>query len=155
MIEVAASTEIAGSPQAVWSALTELERFATWNPFIRAARGSTRVGGKVRVRVRPSFRLPLVFRARVLTSEPARQLRWRGHVLAPWLARGDHTFTIEPLASGKVRFAQRETFTGIVPRLTGRLLVREVRRGFEAMNRALAERVERSQAEPSTTEHAP
>lgn len=142
MIEVSATTEIAATPAAVWTALTELERFQAWNPFIREARGSTTVGGTVHVRVAPSFGVPLKFHADVLESIPERALRWRGHVLAGWLASGDHTFTIEPLDDGRVRFSQRETFGGVVPWLARKLLAREARRGFEAMNAALARRVE-------------
>jgi uncharacterized protein YndB with AHSA1/START domain len=47
MIEVKAATEIDASAEAVWSVLTALEQFKTWNPFIRDARGTTEVGGEV------------------------------------------------------------------------------------------------------------
>ena len=51
MLQVRAATEIHASPAAVWRVLTDLPRFRLWNPFIRAARGSTMKGGTVRVRV--------------------------------------------------------------------------------------------------------
>lgn len=147
MIEVTEATEIEGSAHEVWTVLTELDRFGSWNPFILQARGSTSPGGAVDVRVRPSFGLPLRFHAAVYQSVPDRELRWRGHVLAEWIASGDHVFAIEPIDEHRVRFVQRETFGGIVPRLARRLLEREAKRGFEAMNRALAKRVaERSHA---------
>lgn len=148
MIEVTAQTEIAASPQTVWLVLTDFARFASWNPFIRHARGSPAVGGKVRVRVRPSLGIPLVFHAEVLDSEPAHELHWRGHVLTPLLASGDHTFTIEALPNGHVRFAQRETFGGLLPRLASRLLAREAKRGFDAMNAALKARAEVEECAP-------
>ena len=138
MMEVRTSIEIAAPAQVVWSVLTDLRGFDAWNPFIRAARGSTAVGNTVRLRVRSSFGLPLVFRAKVLGSEENRELHWQGHVLAPWLACGEHWFTIEPIDAHRVRFVQRERFTGVLPRLTARLLAREVKRSFEAMNEALA-----------------
>jgi hypothetical protein len=141
MIEVNAAMEIAASPEAVWSVLTDLEHFKAWNPFIREAAGTTELGGTIRVRVRPSLGLRLGFRAKVIARDDNRALRWRGHVGAPWLARGDHTFTIEPLDNGRVRFVQHETFAGILPRLAGRLLARETQRGFDAMNHALEARV--------------
>lgn len=140
MIEITASCDIDAPAEAVWSVLTDLDQFQTWNPFIRHAAGSTAVGGRVRVQVRPSLGVPLVFRATVYGREDHRALRWRGHVGAPWLACGDHTFTIEPLGDGRSRLVQRETFTGLVPWLAGRLLARETKRGFDAMNRALAAR---------------
>jgi hypothetical protein len=76
----------------------------------------------------------------VFEREENRRLRWYGHVIAPWLAYGEHTFTIEPLDDGHVRFEQRERFGGLLPRIAARLLAREAKRGFEAMNRALAMR---------------
>lgn len=142
MIEVRAETEIAAPAEAVWLALTDLASFPAWNPFIRNARGSTQPGGDVHVRVRPSFGVPLRFHAKVLYSEDGRALRWRGHVLAPWIAEGDHLFEIQPLANGHVRFAQREEFHGLLPRLASKRLAREAQRGFEAMNAAIKARVE-------------
>lgn len=141
MLEVNAATEIAASPEAVWSVLMDLDHFKSWNPFIRNAAGSTEVGGTVHVRVRPSLGVPLAFRATVVARDDNRELRWRGHVGAPWLASGDHTFTIEPLDGGRVRFVQHETFAGVLPRLAAWLLAREAKRGFEAMNHALEARV--------------
>jgi len=146
MIEVNAATEIDAPAEAVWSVLTDLKSFKAWNPFIREARGTTDVGGSVRVRVRPSFGVPLVFHAKVLARQDNRELRWTGHVLSPWLARGEHTFTIEPLGADRVRFVQHETFSGLLPWLAKRLLAREARRGFDAMNQALGARVHECEA---------
>ena len=137
MLQVRAATEIHASPAAVWRVLTDLPRFRLWNPFIRAARGSTLKGGTVRVRVEG-----LHFAARVTEREDERELRWDGHVGADWLARGDHVFTITQLADGWVRFHQVETFSGVLPWLLRGLLARQARRGFEAMNAALAKEAE-------------
>ncbi len=154
MVEVRTSIEIAASAQVVWSVLTDLPGFDAWNPFIRSARGSTDVGDKVRLRVRSSFGLPLVFHATVLGSEENRELHWQGHMLAPWLAAGEHWFTIEPINTHRVRFVQRERFTGVLPRLTARLLAREVKQSFEAMNQALAMLAERrsDDSEPNSAQ---
>ena len=141
MIEVNATTEIDAPAEAVWSVLTALDQFKAWNPFIRDARGVTEVGGDVRVKVRASRGLLLEFRAKVLSREDNRELHWLGHVVAPWIASGEHWFTIEPLGENRVRFIQRETFSGLLPWLGARLLRREAKRGFEAMNDALEARV--------------
>ena len=137
MLEVRAATEIDAPPAAVWRVLTDLPRFANWNPFIRQASGNTDVGGTVHVRVAPSLRIPLRFRATV-TAHDDRELRWEGHVVARWLASGDHTFEITPLPGGRTRFEQAERFTGLLPWLAKRLLATEAKRGFDAMNAALA-----------------
>ena len=141
MIEVNAATEIEAPAEAVWSVLTDLAQFKHWNPFIRDARGPTDVGGTVHVQVRPSLGIPLRFHAKVLSREPNRELHWRGHVLAPWFASGEHWFTIEPIGERRVRFVQREQFSGVLPWIARRLLAREARRGFAAMNDALEARV--------------
>ena len=148
MIEVAAATEIAAPAAAVWEVLSDVEQFHEWNPFIRDVRGTTEVGGTLRVRVRPSRGPRLVFHATVLTREANRELRWRGHFLAPWFATGDHSFTIEPLGNGRVRFVQHETFSGLLPLLGKRLLAHEIQRGFDAMNRALETRATGNEARP-------
>jgi hypothetical protein len=142
MIEVRVTQDIDASAATVWAVLTDLDSFAAWNPFIRRAQGSTEVGGMVHVRVRPRRGVLLPFHAKVIERTADRELRWRGHVLSPWLASGDHTFTIEPRDGGGVTFVQRETFGGALPWLAKRMLAREAKRGFDAMNGALAARAE-------------
>ena len=142
MIHVKSETEIDAPAEAVWSVLTDLPGFAAWNPFIRKARGTTALGGDVHVRVRPSLGVPLRFHAKVTSHEPNKLLRWKGHVLASWLASGDHTFEVEQLPGGRSRFVQHETFGGLLPKLAAHLLAREAQRGFDAMNQALRERVQ-------------
>lgn len=142
VIEVSAGIDIAAPADAIWETLIDLHRFRDWNPFIRRASGSLRVGRQVRLRVRTRFGLPLIFRATVTVREAPRELRWRGYFLAPWLASGDHTFTLEPSAGGTVHLEQREAFSGILPKLGRALLVRETRLGFDAMNRAVKRRAE-------------
>ncbi len=39
MKEIYTEIEIQASPERVWQALTDLERFSQWNPFIRSAKG--------------------------------------------------------------------------------------------------------------------
>jgi hypothetical protein len=143
MMKIVASTEIDAPAEVVWGVLTDLPRFGEWNPFIRAASGSATVGGRIRVEMEPTVAGPtLSFVAKVLVCEPNKKLRWRGHLLTPWLGGSDHAFTIEPSANGRVRFEQRETFHGLLPRLAWRALARATRRSFRAMNEALKRRVE-------------
>ena len=156
MFEVAVSTTIDAPAETVWAILTDLSRFAEWNPFVCEAQGVLRVGATVRVRVQPSIRgVHLAFRPDVLACVEPHEIRWRGRFLAEWLGRGDHLFAIEPAGPGRVRFVQREAFSGILPRLARGLLERETRRGFELMNRALKERAERAHSAPERAACAP
>lgn len=141
-LEVACTIEIDAPADVVWRVLVDFSRFHEWNPFIRAASGEPKTGGTVRVQVQPSILLPfpLIFHATVTACETARRLCWHGHVLGRRVASGDHAFLLEPLARGRTRFTQREVFRGALPSLLRRAVTRETRRGFQAMNLALAAR---------------
>lgn len=143
---VSSGIEIAAPAETVWRILLDLPRYAEWNPFIRRAWGSMQLGGTVHVRVRGPWHLRLGFAATIVERDELRELRWRGTFGGRRLGYGDHRFVIEPLAPGgqRVRFTQLEEFGGLIPRLVRARFAREVRAGFDAMNRALAERAERA-----------
>ncbi len=82
------------------------------------------------------------FRPTVLVAEPNRELRWLGRLFMPGLFDGEHSFSIEPLGEGRVRFDQRERFRGVLVPLLSKMLDSDMRSGFEEMNRALKLRAE-------------
>ena len=45
--------EIDASPEAVWSVLTDLDRYPEWNPFITAASGVVAVGERLKNHIEP------------------------------------------------------------------------------------------------------
>ena len=112
MKELRTEIEIQASAERVWQLLTDFPSFPQWNPFIRKASGNIRVGERLEVRLQPSGASAMTFRPTVLKVEPNREFRWLGHLLIPGLFDGEHIFTIEPLGEGRVRFTQREVFTG-------------------------------------------
>jgi hypothetical protein len=122
--------------------LTDFERYGDWNPFITSISGTPMPAEQLRVRMHPPGGIATTFRPKVLDAERERELRWLGTLGMRGLFDGEHSFRIEPLDEGRVRFLQTEHFTGfLVPVLM--LLVRNsTRRGFEAMNRALKLRAE-------------
>ena len=63
-------------------------------------------------------------------------------LLVPGLFDGEHIFSIEPLDENRVRFVQREKFSGLLVPLFARSLERDTKRGFDEMNKALKARVE-------------
>jgi hypothetical protein len=82
------------------------------------------------------------FRPTVLVAEPNRELRWLGHLLLPGLFDGEHSFSIEPLGDGRVRFVQRERLKGLLVPFLSKMLDGDITRGFEEMNRAMKQRAE-------------
>jgi hypothetical protein len=142
MKELRSEIEIGAPAGRVWEILTDVARFPQWNPFIRRARGTLREGERLEVYIQPSGAKGMTFLPVVLTVEPERELRWLGHLFVPGLFDGEHIFTIEPSGPDKIRFVQREIFTGLLVPLFARGLDTDTRRGFDEMNRALKERAE-------------
>jgi hypothetical protein len=142
MKELRTEIEIQATAERVWQLLTDFPSFPQWNPFIRKASGNIRVGERLEVNIQPSGASGMTFRPTVLKAEPNRELRWLGHLLISGLFDGEHIFTIEPLGEGRVRFTQREVFTGLLVPLFARGLDTDTRRGFEEMNQALKARAE-------------
>ena len=142
MVELQTSIEIDATPERVWEVLTDFPAYPGWNPFIRSVVGRAVPGAELRVRIEPPGGRGLSFKPTVLEAEPQRELRWLGHLFVPRVFDGEHSFQIEQIGEGRVRFVQAERFTGALVRLFGRTL-EPTRRGFEAMNEALKRRAER------------
>ena len=144
MKELNSEIEIQATDEMVWQILTDFASFPQWNPFMRRVIGELKTGAKLEVRIQPSGASGMTFRPTVLKTEPKRELRWLGHLLIPGLFDGEHILTIEPLTENRVRFVQREIFTGVLVPLFARGLDMDTKRGFEEMNRALKELAEQS-----------
>lgn len=141
MRELRSEIDIDAPPSAVWKVLTDFASFPNWNPFIREASGSLKVGERLRVRIHPPGGRAMTFRPKVLVCDENRELRWLGHLLVPGLFDGEHIFALEP-RDGGTHFVQREEFNGIFVPLMWSSLDENVRQGFEEMNRALKDRAE-------------
>lgn len=144
MKELRSEIEIATSAGQVWEILTDFAVFPQWNPFIRRAWGNPVEGERLDILMQPSGARGMTFSPTVLKVVTDRELRWIGHLFVPGLFDGEHIFTIEPLGTGRVRFTQREIFTGLLVPLLARMLDTDTRRGFEEMNNALKARAEQT-----------
>lgn len=144
MKELRSEIEIQASAERVWKLLTDFASFPQWNPFIRRASGNIQVGKYLEVNIQPSGASGMTFRPIVLKVDPNRELRWIGHLFISGLFDGEHIFTIEPFETNRIRFAQREIFTGLLVPIFARKLDIDTRRGFEEMNRALKIRAEQT-----------
>ena len=144
MKELRTEVEIQASDKRVWQLLTDFASFPQWNPFIRQAKGEAKVGARLEVHLQPSGASGMTFKPVVLKVEPNRELRWLGRLLIPGLFDGEHIFTIETLQANRIRFTQREVFTGLLVPLFARSLDTDTRRGFQEMNQALKSRAEQA-----------
>jgi len=133
---------IAATPERVWSVLTDLAKYADWNPFIRQASGEVRAGSRMQLSIHPPGGRAMTFRPTVREASPGRELRWLGHLGIPGLFDGEHVFTLEAAGVGGTRLRQSEEFRGALVHVLPRSVFERTRRGFEAMNQALKAVVE-------------
>ncbi len=132
-----ASIVIRTTPQRVWAILTDLAAYQRWNPFIVSSSGRIQVGATLTNRMHDATG-DTTFTPTVLIVEPGRELRWIGRVGPGGIFDGEHTFTIQRIGPGLVRFTQHEDFTGVlIPFFESRLHADTLPQ-FRAMNAALA-----------------
>ena len=151
MQELRTEIEFDGTPEEVWTTLTDLPAYPQWNPFIEKVDGELSVGAKLDVRLQPVDERGITLHPTVLAAEPGRELRWIGHLMIPGIFDGEHRFLIEEAGPSRVRFTQSERFGGIlVPLLWKKLRDGGTAKGFRAMNEALARRVAERRASAVT-----
>jgi hypothetical protein len=141
MKELRTEIEIQASPDKVWQVLTNLDRYTEWNPFIHHAIGKAKVGEKVDITFRSGSK-DMTLHCTVVKVEPNRELCWKYHVILPGLWSGEHSFTIEPMGANRVRFIDKEMFSGLLIPLQAKDIDTNSRRDFEAMDKALKARAE-------------
>lgn len=140
--ELRAEREIGAKPERVWEVLTGFEAFESWNPFIVSIEGEPVVGSKLKVRLQPPGGRGISLRPTVTTSERGKAFGWLGRLGVPGVFDGAHRFELEAMPDGGTRFVQSEHFSGALVPLLRRSLRTHTLAGFEAMNRALEERLE-------------
>jgi len=141
MQELRTEIDIASSPERVWQVLSNFDAYPEWNPFMRSVTGPCAAGSRLTVRIEPPGARGMTFRPTIVKAEPARELRWLGHLLVPGLFDGEHRLSIEPLNGGGTRFVQSERFSGLLVGLFAKTLA-ATQRGFEQMNVALKRQAE-------------
>jgi hypothetical protein len=80
----------------------------------------------------------MTVKVKVLTAEPATELRWASSVLG--LMRSERSFTLSP-ANGGTRLRQTGTYRGLVTRFPPKTISR-IQVGFETINRAIKQQAE-------------
>lgn len=141
--ELHTEVEIAAPAQVVWESLTDLAAYQDWNPFIVSAQGRAEVGEKLTNRMQPPGGKAITFKPTVTVVEPAVAFEWFGRLGPPGIFDGRHRFDLSATVGGDTILTHSERFDGILVRLMRKSLDTGTLDGFDAMNAALRDRVER------------
>ncbi|MGE3625300.1 MAG: SRPBCC family protein [Hyphomicrobiales bacterium] len=126
----------------VWATLTDFASWEKWNPIIKVS-GRLAPGERLSVTVAPPGQKPRTLVTRIVKLEEGREFRWSGGLPVPGIFNGEHGFRVVPEDTGRCRFEQFETFSGL---MAGSFLARNgkaMETGFTAMNRMLKREAER------------
>ena len=146
--ELRAEIEIDADPGTVWDVLTDFEAYPGWNPFITSIDGDQALGGRLHVRLQPPGARGFTMKPTVTVNEPGTAFGWLGRLGGvPRLFDGAHRFELEPIDGGsRTRFVQSERFRGVLLPFVRRAILPATLQGFQAMNRALADRAAAAKA---------
>lgn len=139
MKEVRTEIRLDAPPERVWHVFTDLAAFKDWNPFIKEADGDLKVGAKLRLHLQPPGGKGMKFSPMVLSVVANKEVSWQGHI--PMIFTGLHEFTLERIGENATRFSQHSSFSGLATKFFGGDFFEGMRSGFEAMERAMEERV--------------
>ena len=101
----------------VWSVLTDLPAWPSWNSTVPRVEGTVALGNKVTVYTTASP--GRAFPVKVTALEPPRVMVWAGG-MPLGLFVGQRTYTLTEHAPGKTTFTMREEFSGLLAGLIGK-----------------------------------
>ena len=140
--------EIQATAMQVWRVLTDLEKYAEWNPLLYRGQGKVEIGKTVEVSARTASK-DMNFVCEVVRVEPYQEFAWKFHVIHPFLFRGEHIFRIEPSGEQSVKFTDRELFEGLLLPMQAKDLTTNGLAAMVEMGKALKKRVEQDKANES------
>ena len=142
MTELRTGIEINAPAESVWAALLDFSNYPKWNPFVREISGTPTVGSALSVHIKPEGGMGAKLTPMVVKVDENKIFAWKGKFGISGIFDGRHEFIIEKISADRVRFIQREEFTGILVPILWPMLRTNTRRGFEDMNQALRSLVE-------------
>jgi uncharacterized protein YndB with AHSA1/START domain len=116
--------EIGASPEAVWSALTDFERWPSWNPDVKSMSFGGEVGEGAVFRWRAG---PGTITSTIRRVDPPRLIGWTGKTLG---IEAVHVYRLEPRGSG-THVTSEESYEGLVARLFRRPISRMLKSALD------------------------
>lgn len=132
---------INASKERVFSIITGLAEYETWNPFIIQSKGNPVEGARL-VNTMRNGDSAITFKPKVVKVEQNRAFEWLGSLIVKGLFDGHHYFHIEEISPEQVNLVHGENFSGLLSSFLLKKIGDQTRQNFIAMNQALKARAE-------------
>jgi hypothetical protein len=126
----------------VWSVLTGFSGYHEWNPFIIKAEGKGEIGQLLALTLQAPGMKPFHIKPRIIKRKPEKTLVWLGHLWFRGLFDGEHIFELIEQADGTTHLIHGEKFRGILVGMMQKMIDKNTKEAFQAMNEALKKRCE-------------
>lgn len=131
-----------GTPASVvWSVISDIEGWASWNPVMKAS-GKLAPGGVIDVKIAAPGGQGMSFNPEIVMLEDGKEFRWRVRKMLG-LFNAEHGFRVVPEDTGRCRFEQFEVFRGLLGERTYSRQSKALDTGFQIMNRMLKREAEK------------
>jgi hypothetical protein len=140
MKSFATRTMIAATPAVIWDILTDAPHYPDWNTTVSGIDGAIAPGQTITVHatISPGRAFPLRI---VAFDAPVRMLWSSGMPLG--LFRGERSFELRPTDGGRVEFAMREDYSGVMAPLITKSIP-DLQPAFDEFAACLKARAERN-----------
>jgi hypothetical protein len=141
--ELTTEIQINSSPEILWDVLTDFKNYYQWNPILQKINGEPLIGNQLEINLQTVGGKNRVYHPKIIKIIPNQELRWKGNFLFSQVFSGERVFLIEKISDNKVKFVNKEIFSGIGVRFTPRKMADDIVASFNKMNEALKKNIER------------
>jgi hypothetical protein len=127
--------------EVIWSIVSDIEGWSSWNPLYPKAAGVVRMGAQLDLEVVVPGQEPRQIQPVILDWVPNEQIHWRLK-MAGGMVSTTRFIEIEALTETGCIFSNGELFGGFLGPRVARRMGRAVRQGFRAMGEAVKARAE-------------
>lgn len=127
--------------ETVWNVITDLETYGQWNSFVVACRSTLEEDTpiKMQVKVLPFFAMPQ--KETIFEHRPGEKLSY-GISIPMGALKSYRSHEVKPLVPGAAEYISTFELSGWLSPLVGRLLGKQLRRGFQEMSEGVKERAQ-------------
>ena len=110
--------DIRARPDVVWTLLTDLAAYPSWNATVDKVEGTIAPGNEITIhaKIAPGKAFPV----KVTALEAPRKMVWTGGAPLKFLFKGERTFLVTEKTADTVEFSMEEVFDGLMAGVIGK-----------------------------------